>query len=200
MEKRKSDSLRSSPLPAAYLKMVTDVFQSNFDEGLKKISKLTGESVHFEVSGSVFPSEIVLCVTLVQGDSVSATSIFGSADFDPKASSPTIQDLLGSLVDAIGSVLFPLMNPKKPEHLENLVSASLGALEDVPFEWTAMEVEKRKVWVMLNKANPRLEMAADEWLAKHDPDHKARLAQEHEETEKLFVTGAKAKKPAGSLH
>jgi hypothetical protein len=200
MEKRKPDSTRSSPLPKAYLKMVTDVFASNFDEGLKKITKITGESAHFEVSGNVHPSEIVLCVTLIHGDSLSATSIYGSADFDPKASSPTIQDLLGTLVDGIGAVLFRLINPEDSEDLENLVHASLSALKDVPFEWTSMEVEKRRIWVKLDKANPKLEKLADEWLAKNDPTHKERLEREQEETEKLFVTGPTTPGKKRGLH
>lgn len=199
MEKRKPDSIRSSPLPVDYLKMITEVFSSNFDEGLKKLAKLTDETAEFEASGNVFPSEIVLCLTLVQGGSISATSIYASCDFDPKASSPTIQDLLGSLVDAIGAVLHPLMNPKKPEALEDLASSTLGALDDVPFDWTALEVEKRKIWVKMDKANPKLEKMADEWLRKHDPTHEEREALEQEETEKLFVTGPK-KPSRGSIH
>lgn len=204
MEKRKPDSLKPSPLPSDYLKMVSEVFASNFDEGLKRIKKLTKETSRFECTGAVFPSEIVLCVTLVHGKDLSATSVYASADFDPKASTPTIQDLLAYCVDAAGTVLMPLLTAKKDSVLEDLVNSPLSALENVPFEWTSVEVEKRRIYVKLDKSNPRLEEMADEWLRKHDPDL-ARLEEEQEaETERLFVTGpsrAGAKKPgSGSLH
>ena len=198
MEKRKSDSLRASALPADYLKMVTEVFQTNFDEGLKKIAKISPAGAHFQTSGAVYPSEIVLCVTLVQGDSISATTVYASSDFDPKASSPTIQDLLASCVDAIGTVFEPLFSSKKPEALENLIGTSLSALENVPFEWTTITVEKRRIFVKMDKANPLLEKLTDEWLRKNDPTIKEREALEHQETEKLFVGADNPKKSTGN--
>lgn len=206
MEKRKPTNTRPSPLPADYLRMVTEVFSANFDEGLKKIAKLTGNDAHFEASGSVFPSEVVVCVTLIHGDSLSATTIYASSDFDPKASSPTIQDLLALCIDAVGSVFHPLLNPKKSEALEDLVAATLSTLEDVPFDWTPVDVDKRRIFVKIDKANPKLERMADEWLAKNDPEHQAREELERGETEKLFVTGptggkSASKKPgSGSVH
>lgn len=204
MEKRKEGSPRSSPLPADYLKMVSEVFSTNFDESLKRISKLTGNEAHFEASGAVFPSEIVLCVTLVQEETLAATSVYASSDFDPKASSPTIQDLLATCVDAIGSVFQPLLTPEKDEILECLMTEPLSALEDVPFEWTTVEVEKRRIYVKIDKANPKLDQMADEWLKSRDPDFTRHEEEEQEETEKLFVTGpgsARGKKPgSGQIH
>ena len=110
-------------------------------------------------------------------------------DFDPKANLPTAQDLLNVCVDAIAGVFQGLLDPKNKERLEQLTSESLSALEDVPFEWTAVDIEKRKVFVRLDKSNPTLDAMADDWLAKNDPEFKKKEDSEHSETEKLFVTG-----------
>jgi len=185
--------------------MVVEVFSSNFDEALREITELSGESVCFDASGEVYPTEIVLCVTLIQGENLSATSVYASSDFDPKASSPTIQDLLAVCVDAIGTVYQPLLSPKKKADLGNILSTSLSSLENVPFEWTPVEVEKRRVYVKIDKANPRLDRMTDDWLAKNDPDYAERVREEETETEKLFVTGPGVRKSAkpkgpGTVH
>jgi hypothetical protein len=204
IDRRKKESLSSSSLPADYLKMINEVFAANFDEGLKKLRAFTGGDVQFYTSGEVFPAEIVLCVTLINGNNISATSVYASSDFDPKASSPTLQDLLGASVDAIGAVFDSLVNPKTSAKtskttatsaMGNLMGASLSALEDAPFEWTAVEIEKRRVYVKVDKTNPKLERLAEDWLKNNDPEHALRQAAEEEEAKKLFVTGPKKKSP-----
>jgi hypothetical protein len=201
LERRKIESLRSTPLPTDFLKMVTDVFKTNFDEGLKKISKLTKDKIRFQAVGEVHPEEIILCVTLVQEKSLSATSVYASVDFDPKASAPTIQDLLPLCVDAIGAVYQPLLSSKDPKTLEGLVEGPLSKLNDIPFEWTVLQIEKNRIYVKMDKANPLIDQMADEWLSKHDPEIVELEEQEEEETKDLFVTGVK--KPGrntGTLH
>lgn len=198
LERRKTEAQRSSPLPQDYLSMVAEVFTTNFDSGLKKLSKLTKDKVHFDASGEIFPEEIILAVTLFQEKKLNASTVYASCDFDPKASSPTIQDLLPLCVDAIGAVFQPLLTSKDPEVFDQLISSSLSALDNIPFEWTKLQVENKRVYVKMNKANPRLDHMADDWLKKHDPKLKEREDEEEEQVKNLFVTGPK--KGSGNLH
>jgi hypothetical protein len=197
-ERRNLEAKRSSPLPSDYLAMVTEVFATNFDDGIKKLTKLTKEKVHFDASGAIYPEEIILCVTLLQEKKLNASTVYASVDFDPKASSPTIQELLPLCVDAIGAVFQPLLTSKDPEIYDQLVSSSLSALDNIPFEWTKLQVENKRVYVKMNKANPLLENMADDWLKKHDPKLKDMEEEEEEQVKSLFITGPK--KGSGNLH
>ena len=189
-ERRKPDLSKSSPLPADFLKMVAEVFNANFDTGLKGLKKLTSSKAAFSASGAMYASEIVLSVSLMIEGQLAATTVYASSDFDPKASSPTVEDLINAGVDAIGSVFAEILKPGK---LEQVASESLSALENVPFDWAGVDIEKRRIFLKIDKSNPNLEQMADDWLAKHDPNHKKREALEQVETEELFFTGPKSK-------
>ncbi len=204
MEKRKNPAQaplsKSSELPADYVRMVTEVFTNNFGAGLKALEAVKESPARFEVSGRIYADEVVLAVTVAHEKQISATTVYASADFDPKASSPTVQDLLGACVDAVGGVFHTLFDPSNRERLEQLADESLSAMENIPFEWTQMDIERFRVFVKMDKSNPRLDQEADDWLAKNDPKHRERLEEEARETEKLFVTGPKTpngKKPSG---
>jgi hypothetical protein len=194
MERRKTETKHgASPLPSDYLKMVSEVFTTNFDDALKALEKLTQNEPSFEASGAVYPNEAVLSVTLIVGEQLSSTTVHASSDYDPKASAPTIQDILGVLVDGIAGVFQPLLDPENHDTLASLVSSSASALENVPFEWSKLEVEHRKIYVKIDKSNPKLENLADEWLKKNDPLVSQEIEEEEKETENLFVTGPKTK-------
>lgn len=197
METRKHQEYRSSELPADYLKMVSEIFATNFDEGLKALSQAHGKS-RFIAHGEIYPDEIVLAISLVSEGQLAGTTVHSSTDFDPKASSPTLEDLLSACVDAVGTFFSEVLDPKKPERIAQLVSESLSALENAPFEWTQIEIERFRVHLKVDKSNPMLEQMADEWLRKNDPDLKKRKKKEQEEVESLFITGEKAKKGSGS--
>lgn len=188
-----------SPLPSDFLKLICDVFTKNFDSGLKALAKVKA-GPRFEVNGRIFADEVVLCVSLTHKNQLAATSVYASCDFDPKASSPTVQDLLNACVDAIGGVFLELLNDKTKAKLESLADESLSALENVPFEWTATEVDHRQVYVKIDKANPKLDEMADSWLRTNDPDLSKLEAETQRETEKLFVTGPRRKDGNGSGH
>ncbi|MEK6704444.1 MAG: hypothetical protein AABZ06_01520, partial [Bdellovibrionota bacterium] len=119
MEKRKpiNQSISKPPLPSKlppdYLKMVADVFEKNFDHGLKEYSSQKATPSHFETHGEIYPDEIIISVSLVAKGHLAATTIYASSDFDPKASAPSAEDLLSSCVDAIGSVYIGLLSPEK---------------------------------------------------------------------------------------
>lgn len=180
-----------SDLPLDYVKMVNEVFTTNFDEGLKALKQFNPAKAYFSTTGRIYIDEVIVCVTLLHEGQMAATSVYGSCDYDPKASSPTIQDLLGACVDSIGAVYGQLLSPETPKVLEQLTNESLSALENIPFEWTEFKVERHKVYLKVDKSNPQIDKLADDWLEKHDPDLRSELEEEGKETEKLFVTGPK---------
>lgn len=206
MEHRRPHPIKGTDLPQDYLKMVTEVFTTNFDAGLKALAKVAEGKPYFKVSGQVFVNEVVLCISLMQKGQMAATSVYASVDFDPKASSPTVQDLLSSCVDAAGSVFSYFFAPEHPERIAQVAQSSLAAFEDIPFEWTSVEVDRHKIFLKVDKANPELDQMADDWLRQNDPDIKRIDDETEKETEKLFITGPGAKKkPArgsssGTLH
>jgi hypothetical protein len=201
MERRKVSNLpeRSSELPSDYLKMVREVFTTNFDEALRKVSELKGKEVQFDVTGAIYPDEILLVVSLVGSGDISATTVHVSVDFDPKASAPTLEDLLARLVDGAGFCFGEFLDHEKTEKLQMLAESSLSAFENVPFEWTPVKVDKHTVHARVDRTHVGLDQMAEDWLAKNDPDYEAQLEADQTETEELFVTGEKARKK-GSLH
>lgn len=204
MERRKgSPRSPSSPLPVDFLKMVVDVFASNFDAGLKELRKHTKGDLSFSAEGAIYADEILLAVSLIEESQLAATTVYASSDFDPKASAPSAQDLLAVCVDGIGAVLAPLLDPEDPKRIALLAEESLSALDDIPFEWTSIPVERRKLFVRIDKANPKLEALADDWLRKHDPELSGLEEENEAEAEKLFVTGPGGpvtKKRGSKLH
>lgn len=193
LERRLKSVGKPTPLPVDYLKMVADVFAGHFEKGLKTLqASLPG--VRLEARGEVHLNEIILATSLLTPGHVAATTAYASVDFDPKASAPTAQDLLSLCVDALASLWGELLDPTHPERLEALTHEALGALENVPFEWTPLSVSKRVVHLKVDKANPGLDQLADQWLESNDPQAAERAAQEQQETESLFVTGPKSTK------
>jgi hypothetical protein len=189
---------RSAELPADYTKVVRDVYATNFADGLKILKKIQGAKNSFEVRGAIFVDEIVLAVSLVTDGLLPATTIHCSVDFDPKASSPTAQDLLNLCVDAIGALFATMLDATKPETIEKLAAGTLAAFEEVPFEWAKVEFEGRRVYLLVDKSNPTLDEMTDRWLAENDPESSLEEEEYEDETKDLFVTGAKARKGSGS--
>ena len=194
--KNRQPGTRSSSLPNDFLKLVVEVFSTNFEPGLKAFNVLH-PGTRFEARGDIFLDEIVLAVSLVTEGKIAATTSFASTDFDPKASSPTLEDLLNACVDALGAFWGQVLDHEKPEMLEKLGEESLSAFEEIPFHWTMIETGRFRIWVKIDKSNPNLDQLADDWLKKHDPEAAEREAREHAETEALFVTGEKAKRGSG---
>ena len=182
MESRKGHtSQTTSSLPEDYLKLVQEVFTTNFDTGLKQLSKIK-PNPNFEASGSVFTDEIVLCVSLSYAGMLAATSVYASCDFDPQASAPTIQDLLGYCVDAIGSAYASL-----------LTQEALNTIDDAQAQWTVVEIDRHKIFLKVDKSNPKLDQMTEEWLSKHDPEQLKQTEEKENATKELFITGPKLK-------
>jgi hypothetical protein len=81
------------------------------------------------------------------------------------------------------------MDPKTPEKLAQFAGETLSELEEAPFEWTSVAVEKRKIFVKIDKANPSIDALTEKWLSENDPDFQKRMEEEARATEKLFKTG-----------
>ena len=112
-----------------------------------------------------FSDEIVPCISLIEEGQLAATSPCTPAcDFDPKASSPTVQDLLAACVDAIGAIYGELSRADQPERLEQSPANSLAAMEGIPFFWSEVKIDRHRIHVKVDKSNPRLDASADEWL------------------------------------
>ena len=197
MERRKESISKPSPLPIDYLNMISEVFATNFDQGLKIFSE-TRPNPRFEARGEITSNEVVVAVSLVNDHHLATTTVYASCDFDPKASAPSAQDLLEACIDAIGTIFGSLLVPEHPETITLLAEESLSAMENVPFHWTLIESNQYKIYVKLDKANLLLDELADDWLEKHDPQIKEKDLKTQKEVEDLFFTGPKSKKGHGS--
>jgi hypothetical protein len=178
--------------------MVEEVFSGHFDVALKAFQAIRPDS-SFSVQGEVFADELVIGISLISQGHLAATTVYASADFDPKASSPTIQDLLSACVDAAGGVFSTLMDADRPETLAQLAEEFLSELEGIPLEWTSLDSNQRRVFVKVDKANLVLEKITDDWLKKNDPHYEDELAEEQAETAKLFVTGPSSASPTFTI-
>ncbi len=197
IERRKPNPKhKSSPLPVDFLKMVKEVYSRHFEAPLAALAKIR-PNPFFETRGAIYPDEVVLAVSLHHKGHLPATTVYASCDYDPKASSPQIQDVINFCVDAAATLFDQLLDMKDVEGLRKLADEPLATLENVPFYWSQVEVAGKRVYLKIDKANLELDEATDAWLEKNDPGHKARLEREAEETEALFVTGdPNRKKPA----
>jgi hypothetical protein len=167
--------------------MVKNVFQKEFDAELKIYSTFRPEA-YCEAYGSISADEIVLALSLLSPGQLGATTIYASTDFDPKATSPTAEDLLAVCIDGLDSVLRTLFNREKPDEIEKLAGESLSATENIPFDWTSIEVQRRKVFIKLDKANLSIERLTEDWLKKNDPLLKQEEELEAEKSSEVIIT------------
>lgn len=215
LEKRLLNPLpmKSTPLPVDYVRMAREVFTNHFEALLKECAeKCKDEALAratFEIQGAIYTDEILFSVSLTESSRVAATTIHTSCEFDPKASAPNAQDILGACVDASSELFTSILDPSASiEKLGSLLNDSLGALIEnsaiksddpnvpvkktvLPVEWTSIEANRMKIFLRVDKSNLVLEKQAEDWLEKNDPDYEAQKAAEQKETEKLFVAGPK---------
>ncbi len=184
---------RAAELPVDFTKIVRDVYTTNFADGTKLLKKFQKAKNSFDIRGAIFADEIVLAVSLITEGQMAATTIHGSVDFDPKASTPTAQDLLAVCVDAVGSLFGTLLDPTKPEQIELLASGSSEVYDELPLEWTKVEFEGRRVYLLVDRSNPTLDEMTDRWLAENDPDAELEEEEYDEETGDNFMTGKNRK-------
>lgn len=164
-------------LPVDFLRLVEETLTSALQEGLTSIRGIHPES-SFQASGAIYGDEVLLAITLSHGPSqIAATTVFGSADYDPLAETPALMDVLGACLDAAGSIFHFYLDPAFPERMIQIADASLSALEEAPFEWSPVKSEphpKITVHVKIDKSNPALDAMTEEWLRNHDPEYPAK--------------------------
>lgn len=202
--------MKFTPLPVDYVRMVKEVFTNHFEALLKECAeKCKDEALAratFEIQGAIYADEILFSVSLTEPSRVAATTVHTSCAFDPKASAPNAQDILGACVDAASELFTSILDPAAAsEKLGSLLNDSLGSLIEnsaiksdtekkliaLPVEWTSVEVNRTKVFMRVDKSNLALDKQAEDWLEKNDPEYEARKEAEQKETEKLFVKGPK---------
>ena len=194
LEKRKhvvGAADKSTDLPRDFRKMAREVFATHFDEVLKAIRARMGAKAGFEVHGAIFADEIRLTITLATADRGLPTSAHASADFDPKASSPKAEDIIGACIDGLGSIFQQLTENLTDDRIEELFGTLDDLGKDLPFEWTKAEINNIRIYFRVDKANPGLDQMADDWLAKNDPRYEENQAADAAEAEALFVMGPK---------
>ncbi len=159
-------------LPLDFLKLVDETITQALEPGLIELRKIHPES-GFQSSGSVFGDELLLSISLTHGTQIlHATTVHASVDYDPNRETPSINDLLAMCVDTAGIVFQHYLDPGFPERIARIAESSLGALEEAPFEWSAIPAPEAKgvvVHVKIDKSNPVLDRLAEEWLQKNDP-------------------------------
>jgi hypothetical protein len=163
--------LTRTAVPKDYGAMVAAVLTRTFAEGLKHFATVK-KNPKFEVGGTIWQDEIVLTVSLMSDGQLSATSVHASLNFDPKASSPKAEELLATAVDAAGGFFGQFLDPSRPELIDQLARESLSSFDEAPFDWTETEIGKRRVWIKVDRANPKLDALADEWLEKAEKNKK----------------------------
>jgi hypothetical protein len=165
MERRKPSRAGQTPtpLPADFLRLVTEVFTSAFEAGLKALRE-AGREASFEAGGDVYPDEVLLWVSLVLDRPLAATTVYASADFDLELETTPIERL-HTCVDAAGALFQEILTP---EFLESPPVALADPARDYR-HWTPETIKGRQVHLRADATNPRLERMADEWLATHDP-------------------------------
>lgn len=192
--------LPPSDLPVDYLKMVEETLSTALEKGLTELKK-TAPAAHLAAKGAIFSDEIMIAVTLTQGENrLAATTVYGSVDFNPAATLPKMDDLLAINVEAIGSVFLAFLDPHSPEKIEEIMHHSLSAIEEGPFDWTKVKLEAGliPVWVKLDKSNPLLDELTEKWLAENDPDYLKSLEALEEESQEFLEERLEAIKSAKS--
>jgi hypothetical protein len=175
------------PLPVDFIRLVEETLSQGLQEGLEAIRQIHPES-GFRAGGAIYENEILLAITLTHGPSqISATTVFGSADYDPNSEKPALIELLSACLDAAGSVFQHYLDPAFPERITQIADQSLGALEEAPFQWSPIKPEshpKIEVHVKIDKSNPVLDALTEDWLRKHDPDYQEDSGKNMEEKRK----------------
>ena len=187
MESRKRSALKPVSLPHDFLKMVEDTVSEKFNNELMAYREVQ-PNAFFKVRGELFSEEVLLAVSLMSEQALSATTAYASTDYKESDRGEILQTKLDLLVDTLDELFQKLFSEKNDQSsLKKLADPVLSILEDVPLEWA--KVGSTQVFTRVDKANILLDEIADDWLAKNDPDWAEKVARIEKATESLFVTG-----------
>lgn len=202
-ERRKLNNLPQiqTDLPVDYVRLVIETLNAAEEKGLAIVRK-THPKAAFTANGAIYSDEILLAITLSQGEQdLAANTVYASAEFNPNLEISQLESVLGACLDATGAVFDFYLNPAHPDRIEDFLHYSLSALDEAPFEWTPVEIHeivKHPVWVRMDKLNPLLESIADQWLEKNDPTFSAKTEEAPAEAEEFLEERLEAIKSAKS--
>lgn len=180
---------KSSDLPIDYIKMAKEALENHFSEALEHIQKEFKVSFSWELGGRIFSDEIVLFASLIPSSGLVATTGYCSIDFDPKATKPNAEDCLALCLDGLGDLMEVLLNSEDGKMRPALFESSSATFEKMPLEWAEFEVQKKIVYLKMDRMNPKLDQEATEWLKKHDPMMTHEEDEFEESASELFVKG-----------
>jgi hypothetical protein len=173
--------LKPVDLPLDYLKIVEETLNESLKKGIAELKKFH-PICNLKAGGVICSDEVLLAITISHGEnSLIATTVYASADFNPLLPEPTVEIVLDECLASAGTVLSHYLDHTQPERIAQLAGATISALEEAPFEWTAMEETKVSVYVKIDKSNPALEALAEDWLLKNDPHYSKEEALEEAE-------------------
>lgn len=151
MEPRKDESKakKFEGLPRDFCQLAEVTFLENFTTALK------GKSL--KLSGRIYPSEIIVRLSLGKPKEVRADNINVSVDHDKEKNDA--MDQIHLAVDILATSLQEFLDKEDEEGLEK------------PKEWHAFQVENQEVFIMFDSLNDELEAKADELLGEDfDPE------------------------------
>jgi hypothetical protein len=152
------------------LKIVEETMNETLASGLEALKK-HHSICDLKAHGALYSNEVLMAITISHGEqSLIATTVYASADFNPVMQEPGIEVILNECLDSAGAILTHYLDPKHPHRISEFASATIGSLEEAPFEWTKVDETKVTVYVKIDKSNPALESLADEWLRNNDPE------------------------------
>lgn len=162
--------LKPVELPIDFLKIVEETMNETLASGLEALKK-HHSICDLKAHGALYSNEVLMAITISHGEqSLIATTVYASADFNPVMQEPGIEVILNECLDSAGAILTHYLDPKHADRIADFASATIGSLEEAPFEWTKVDETKVTVYVKIDKSNPALESLADEWLRNNDPE------------------------------
>ncbi len=156
MEPRKPQSQPANKLPADFIKDVTSLFNTQFE-------KQRGEA-SFSVHGAFYPDEVLLCVTLMKAGVLRAASFYASMDLPSLPNITEKPQLLTENLQFIVDLVASWYHQCFDESGQNGIEAVHDAVDELGDVWEAVDWEKKKIYVLVNKDNHTLETAADRIL------------------------------------
>ncbi|MFN3454547.1 MAG: hypothetical protein ACK41T_06250 [Pseudobdellovibrio sp.] len=158
MNPRYKISQKWTPFPVEFTDQIRSVFMQNF-------AKELGTNTTIHVEGRIYQKEITLRVGLHNKGELKHLNFEASIDL-PAGEDKQVFEQISIAVDALGSLV--------AEYYENDQDIEL------PYVWTEITFDKKKVWIQHSTENPNLEAEAnkllgvdDEAMVKNSDDEKS---------------------------
>jgi hypothetical protein len=145
MNPRYKISLKWTPFPPEFSEQIRTVFVQNFDQQL-------GKTMSLSVDGRIYQKEITLRIGLHSKGELKHFNFESSVDLPAhtEGNEAKIFETISIAVDALATLI--------AEYFEN------GMDIELPYTWTEMVFEGKKVWIQHSTENPDLEAEANKLL------------------------------------